>query len=40
MKDGDRLVKLWNQKRRIAEYLNILLTSKKLGVILTVNSQN
>jgi hypothetical protein len=40
MKDGDRLVKLWNHKRRIAEHLNILLTSKKLGVILTANCQN
>ena len=46
-KDGDNLVRLWNQKRREilentpkAKFTRLILTSKELGVILTVNSQN
>ena len=46
-KDGDNLVRLWNQKRREilentpkAKFARLIISSNELGVILTANCQN
>ena len=44
MKDGDRLLQQMNQRydrtQRLWQVIEILLTSKPYGVVLTVNQQN